>query len=504
MGLAIHNLIESVCNPSGRFKMLDGIRVKTDSKGDPVFLYKDRSVCFWVDWNGNGYVLKCFLHCQESDKASLQQIAEYLEGINSPFLVDYVYLNDEMLVFDDSGNSYYIDVVLMGYSSEMVPMDEFLDRAAKRGDRQAVERLLDDFCRMAVWLINDRIVHGAIRASNVLVASDGTVRLINYESMRIPPSGSMHGSVIDNDNIVVANLALALRVLRDDPSLFYTLRGNSMFRLPILRSSLLPMFAHAAQKSGCVPMQALVEMLSTCNHTLHSRRELSEVLEALTADRTPVTVDLSKIAIDSEEETYMHEMACENERKLRDNSFKAQYSWVGEMSEALTSAEQNGKWGYIDGEGRVVLPFQYKWASDFAEGRAVVVAPSGTYALIDKTGREILPAMYELMEWDAVHGVVKVSYEGVFGLADRNGTEIVPLQYDWMGDTDNSLILVRDEAGRCGYIRHDGKQAIALQYDDAYDFDEQNKALVVLGDRSFYIDLEGNELFEADEMKVAR
>ena len=87
MGLAIHNLIESVCNPSGRFKMLDGIRVKTDSKGDPVFLYKDRSVCFWVDWNGNGYVLKCFLHCQESDKASLQQIAEYLEGINSPFLV---------------------------------------------------------------------------------------------------------------------------------------------------------------------------------------------------------------------------------------------------------------------------------------------------------------------------------------------------------------------------------------------------------------------------------
>ena len=131
MGLAIHNLIESVCNPSGRFKMLDGIRVKTDSKGDPVFLYKDRSVCFWVDWNGNGYVLKCFLHCQESDKASLQQIAEYLEGINSPFLVDYVYLNDEMLVFDDSGNSYYIDVVLMGYSSEMVPMDEFLDRAAK-------------------------------------------------------------------------------------------------------------------------------------------------------------------------------------------------------------------------------------------------------------------------------------------------------------------------------------------------------------------------------------
>ena len=113
MGLAIHNLIESVCNPSGRFKVLDGIRVKTDSKGDPVFLYKDKSVCFWVDWNGNGYVLKSFLHSREPVKASLQQIAEYLEGIGSPFLVDYIYLSDEMLVFDDSGNSCYVDVVLM-------------------------------------------------------------------------------------------------------------------------------------------------------------------------------------------------------------------------------------------------------------------------------------------------------------------------------------------------------------------------------------------------------
>lgn len=60
-----------------------------------------------------------------------------------------------MLVFDDSGNSYYIDVVLMGYSSEMVPMDEFLDRAAKRGDRQAVDRLLDDFCHVGGLVVND-------------------------------------------------------------------------------------------------------------------------------------------------------------------------------------------------------------------------------------------------------------------------------------------------------------------------------------------------------------
>lgn len=206
-------------------------------------------------------------------------------------------------------------------------------------------------------------MHGAIRASNVLVASDGTVHLINYESMKIPPSGSRHYSVIDNDNIVVANLALALRVLRDDPGAVLYVEGQ--LDVPAAHTPLVPV-AHVLPcraETGLQPMQALVEMLSTCNHTLHSRRELSDVLEALTADRTPVTVDLSKIALDSEEETYVHEMACENERKLRNNSFRAQYSWIGGMSEALISAEQNGRWGYIDGEGRVVLPFQYKWAA---------------------------------------------------------------------------------------------------------------------------------------------
>lgn len=52
MALSIYNLIESVCNPAGRFKTLREIGVKTDEKGDPVFSYSGTTISFSVVWKG--------------------------------------------------------------------------------------------------------------------------------------------------------------------------------------------------------------------------------------------------------------------------------------------------------------------------------------------------------------------------------------------------------------------------------------------------------------------
>ena len=503
MALAIHNLLETVCNPAGRFKMLDGIRVERDAADDPVFFVNGKATCFSVRWNGKRYILKCFVRAQQDSKATLRQIAEYLERVSSPFLVDYVYLGEEMLVFNDNGESYYTDVVLMEYPENTESLDEFLSEACERRDIPTLRRLLREFSRMAVWIINDGIVHGAIRAGNILVGKDDcSIRLINYEAMQVPPMGSTRPTVIDNDNIVVANLALGLRVVSSNPSLFHVLRGDSMFRLPIVRSSLLPVFAEAAEKADCEPMQVLVDMLSTCNHTLHSRHELSEVLDALSVDFTPVDVDLARFIPEVCKECGESEasgfQADDNrsraaELRRRDLLHKT-YSWVGSMCESIICVQKNDLWGYVNSEGEVVIPLKYKWAGDFEEGRAAVIeGDAETYALIDKTGREILPPIYELVEWDGVHGVAKVAYEGLFGLYDRSGKEIVPFIYDWMGETGNELILVRSTDGRCGYIRHDGEVAIPIELDDAYDF-EGGKALVYKDGDSFEIDVEGNRI----------
>lgn len=51
---------------------------------------------------------------------------------------------------------------------------------------------------------------------------------------------------------------------------------------------------------------------------------------------------------------------------------------------------ENGKWGYIDKDGNVVINPQFGFTWDFSEGLAVVRIgdeKSGKYGYIDKTGK---------------------------------------------------------------------------------------------------------------------
>lgn len=414
MALSIYNLIESVCNPAGRFKTLREIGVKTDEKGDPVFSYSGTTISFSVVWKGRSYLLKCSLREEQENTLSWRRIAAYLQRIRSSFLVGYYYLSGEMLVFNDRGAAGYIDVVLMEYPDHMQPLDEFLEKACMEGDKERIRKLLTEFCQMAVWLINDNLVHGAIRASNVMIDKDCSVHLVNYEYMQMPRSDAPdYESIRDADNVMVANLALseALRKLAGD------------------------------------------------------RTELGVDLSVkLANERKPSAAEPDDS--DARREEYL----------LNRTQLQSFYCWVGPVCESLICVRKGDLWGYVDCSGNEALPLRYEWASDFMEGRAEVMR-NGCYGLIDKTGKEILPAIYELVEWNSERGIAKVACDGLFGLCDRDGKELVPFIYRWMGGTENDLILVFSEK-HYGYIRQDGTAVIPFRYDDAYDFKDGTALVV--------------------------
>lgn len=51
---------------------------------------------------------------------------------------------------------------------------------------------------------------------------------------------------------------------------------------------------------------------------------------------------------------------------------KPQYEDAQLFSEDLAAVKQNGKWGYIDTDNKVVIPFEYDLAYEFNEGKAIV------------------------------------------------------------------------------------------------------------------------------------
>ncbi len=72
----------------------------------------------------------------------------------------------------------------------------------------------------------------------------------------------------------------------------------------------------------------------------------------------------------------------------------AGYTRVSCLSEGLAWVQKDGKWGYINKTGKVVIPLQYDDAYSFYEGLAVV-KKDGKYGFINKTGNIIVPLQYD-------------------------------------------------------------------------------------------------------------
>ncbi|NML65037.1 WG repeat-containing protein [Hymenobacter sp. RP-2-7] len=75
------------------------------------------------------------------------------------------------------------------------------------------------------------------------------------------------------------------------------------------------------------------------------------------------------------------------------------FAQVQEFAEGLAPVREAGHYGYLDGTGQLVLPQRYGYASPFRNGLALVQQDS-TPRLIDRTGHLVpLPAAYRQLEW---------------------------------------------------------------------------------------------------------
>jgi len=137
------------------------------------------------------------------------------------------------------------------------------------------------------------------------------------------------------------------------------------------------------------------------------------------------------------------------------------------FSEGLAYVKQNGLFGYIDRENRVIIPFKYTHALNFTGGLARVKKSADLLradtAYIDKTGREITDFRYK-SAGEFIDGIASVSDGQNYGYIDTNGKEITPMIYD-NGSTDFSegYAFVKNRK-ECGFIDRSGKLVINIKH----------------------------------------
>ena len=205
-----------------------------DSYGEPYRSSGAFAVVFKMrdEQTGKCYALKCFTEEQEGRAEAYRQIAEELEFVDSTYITHVKYLEKELFV-DSNCEDDEFPVLLMdwieGETMETYIADHYMDN-------YAMSMLCYRFCKMAAWLRSQPFAHGDIKPDNIMVRSDGTLTLVDYDGMFVPAMKGQTSPTIGTkdfshplrtiddfdetiDDFALASIALSLKAISINPSL---------------------------------------------------------------------------------------------------------------------------------------------------------------------------------------------------------------------------------------------------------------------------------------------
>ena len=205
-----------------------------DNYGEPYRSSGAFAVVFKMkdEQTGKCYALKCFTEEQEGRAEAYRQIAEELEFVDSTYITYVKYMEKELFV-DSNCEDDEFPVLLMdwieGETMETYIADHYMDN-------HAMSMLCYRFCKMAAWLRSQPFAHGDIKPDNIMVRSDGTLTLVDYDGMFVPAMKGQKSPTIGTkdfshplrtiddfdetiDDFALASIALSLKAISLNPSL---------------------------------------------------------------------------------------------------------------------------------------------------------------------------------------------------------------------------------------------------------------------------------------------
>jgi hypothetical protein len=169
-------------------------------------------------------------------------------------------------------------------------------------------------------------------------------------------------------------------------------------------------------------------------------------------------------------------------------------SWIiHPFSEGLARVKVNGKWGFIDQNGEMIIDAIYSEAYNFNEGIATVVL-NGKFGFINSKGEIAIETKY-VDAGDFNEGLAAVNSKGKWGFINKKGEEIIPFEFSAVRDFHEGLAAVQ-KGGKVGYIKQNGDFQIDPEFSAAYDF---SKGLAIYQSKGFmgYINKNGEIIIPA-------
>jgi hypothetical protein len=174
-----------------------------------------------------------------------------------------------------------------------------------------------------------------------------------------------------------------------------------------------------------------------------------------------------------------------------------------QSSGELFTVNRDGKSGFIDATGKIVIPLQFDSANGFSEGLALVTLKGKTF-FIDTTGRTVFEARFDIIR-DFSEGLAAVnigekripnigliSDPGKWGYIDKTGKLVIPMKFTHAESFSEGLAAV-SEGDTGEFINHDAKPVFAVPLDVTLGFREGIAGVLYHGSLAYY-DLTGKKI----------
>ncbi len=477
MTVTISQYIEALQNPNGRFRTLKGIYPVTDDSGEPKMQAGELCADFEVVFDGDRCVLKCLLGASAKHRERLKDVALFTQLIDTPYLLPHTYLEDEVTVFDASGQAFAADAILFRKPDGMT-LRQLLDGATGNGAAdiwEAGSRL----AAMARWLWENKFSTGSVSCKTLTIKQDGIPALTDCTYAQRKPSLT--------DIRALCALEAALYCLACEPRLYKPfleeyLTGRS--KLIALAGTLNELLED--EETGT--LTGLLALLSaeSANYDEYVAY-LFELADKLASEKPVRIGSLADMA-----DALAAQPAGNGTKQDASADAKlSKYTFLGEPGCNLMRAFDGREWCYVDKTGKAAISGGFSDASDFEEGRAVVETAKG-FGLIDTDGKFILDAAYDDIDWDSFNNIAVATKNGKSGIFSRMGEPLTGLSFDHILNCSEGLIPAKKN-GRYGYLRRDGSVAIDFMFDDAFGFRDR-VARVRRSGHEIIIDTEGCEI----------